>query len=105
MRGVDEKGPAVVRFSVKLTPKGGRDAIEGWQSGDDGKRVLKARVAAPPQDGKANAALIALIADALGIGKSKVRIVSGLSSRMKIIEAEGEAPLITARLSRTEANG
>ena len=98
-----EKGAGIVRFSVKLTPKGGRDAIEGWRNSDDGKRVLKARVAAPPEDGKANAALLALIAKALDIGKSKVRIVSGLSSRLKIIEVEGDASLVTARLSRAEA--
>ena len=104
VRRVNERGPGIVRFSVKLTPKGGRNAIEGWQSGVDTKPVLKARVAAPPEDGKANAALVSLIADRLGIGKSKVRVVSGLSSRMKIVEVEGEAALITARLARAEAN-
>ena len=98
---MNERG--IVRFSVKLTPRGGRDAIEGWQSGDGGNRVLKARVAAPPEHGKANAALLALIAEALDIGKSKVRIVAGLGSRLKIIEVEGDAPLVTARLSRAEA--
>lgn len=76
------------RFAVRLTPKGGRDAIEGWTQAADGKRYLKARVSAPPEDGKANEALVRLIAGALDIGKSKVRIVSGATSRMKTIEAE-----------------
>jgi uncharacterized protein len=80
--------PKIVSFPVRLTPKGGRDAIEGWIEGPDGRRYLKARVSAPPQDGKANEALLRLIAEALGVGKSKVRIVSGVASRMKIIEAE-----------------
>jgi uncharacterized protein (TIGR00251 family) len=86
-------GSRKVSFPVRLTPKGGRDAIEGWIQGPDGKRYLKARVSAPPEDGKANDALIRLIAKALGVGKTKVRIVSGAASRMKLIEAETESPL------------
>jgi len=86
-------GSRKVRFSVRLTPKGGRDAIEGWIQGPDGKRYLKARVSAPPFDDQANEALVRLIAKALGVGKTKVRIVSGAASRMKLIEAETESPL------------
>ena len=81
---------------MRLTPKGGRDAIDGWTDGPDGKRYLKARVSAPPEDGKANEALVRLIAKALDVGKTKVRIVSGVASRMKIIEAETESPLPAA---------
>jgi uncharacterized protein (TIGR00251 family) len=84
-------GSQKVSFSVRLTPKGGRDAIEGWIQGPDGKRYLKARVSAPPFEGQANEALIRLIAKALGVGKTKVRIVSGGTSRMKTIEAETES--------------
>ena len=76
---------------MRLTPKGGCDAIEGWTAGPDRKRYLKARVSAPPEDGKANEALVRLIAKALGVGKTKVRIVSGGASRMKTIEAETES--------------
>ena len=83
--------PKTVSFSVRLTPKGGRDAIEGWTEGLDGKRYLKTRVSAPPEDGKANQALVRLIAKALGVGKTKVRVVSGGASRMKTIEAETES--------------
>ena len=85
------------RFAVRLTPKGGRDAIEGWAEGPDAKRYLKARVSAPPEDGKANEALIKLLARALGVAKSKLRIVSGSSSRLKTIELDGERALL-ARL-------
>jgi hypothetical protein len=78
----------MLRFAVRLTPKGGRDAILGWEEGPDGKRYLKARVSAPPEDGKANAALIRLLAKAAGVASSKVRIVSGTHSRMKMVEIE-----------------
>lgn len=84
-------GSRKISFSVRLTPKGGRDAIEGWTDGPDGKRYLKARVSAPPFDDQANEALIRLIAKALGVGKTRVRIVSGGTSRMKVIEAETES--------------
>ena len=86
-------GSRKLSFPVRLTSKGGRDAIEGWIKGPDGKRYLKARVSAPPEDGKANDALLRLIAKALDVAKTKVRIVSGSASRMKIIEAETRSPL------------
>jgi uncharacterized protein (TIGR00251 family) len=85
-------GSRKLSFPVRLTPKGGRNAIEGWIEGPDGKRYLKARVSAPPEDGKANEALVRLIAKALDVGKTRVHIVSGGASRMKIIEAETESP-------------
>lgn len=87
----------MIRFKVRLTPKGGRDAIDGWGEHLN-ERVLKARVSAPPEDGKANAALIALLAKALGIAKSRVTLASGDASRLKTIELEGGAEL-QARLA------
>jgi len=92
-----------LRFVVRLTPKGGRDAIEGWQRDAAGRQVLKARVSAPPEDGKANAALLGLVATSLGIAKSKVRIVSGLSARVKTVEVEGDGAMLAARLGQAGA--
>jgi len=84
------------RFAVKLTPKGGRDAVEGWAAESSGKPYLKARVSAPPEDGKANEALVRLLAKTLDVGKTKVRIVSGTASRMKIIEVAGDSARLVA---------
>lgn len=88
----------MIRLKVRLTPKGGRDAIDGW-SGHLNERVLKVRVTAPPEDGKANAALIALLAKALGTAKSNIRITGGATSRLKSLEIEGDAREIAARLA------
>ena len=82
-----------LRLAVRLTPKGGRDAIDGWYDAPDGRRYLKARVSAVAEDGKANDALRRLIAKELNIGATHVRIVSGAASRMKVIELDGVTAL------------
>jgi uncharacterized protein len=74
----------VARITVRLTPRAGRDAIQGWD-GDE----LRVRVARPPVDGRANAALIKLLAKALGVAPSRCEIVSGATARTKVIEIEG----------------
>jgi uncharacterized protein (TIGR00251 family) len=78
-----------VRFAVRLTPKGGRDVVAGWDRGPDGRAFLRARVSAAPENGKANDALIRLIAKKLRIGSTRVQIVSGETARTKIIEVQG----------------
>jgi uncharacterized protein YggU (UPF0235/DUF167 family) len=78
-----------MRLSVRLTPRGGRDAVEGWAVDAGGRPVLKARVAAPPVEGEANAALIALIAKALKRPRSAVSVVAGASGRLKQVEVDG----------------
>lgn len=61
---------------------------------------VKVRLAAPPVDGAANAALIEFVADALKVAKSRVRIVSGQTSRRKVVEVDGvSAEQLTAALS------
>jgi uncharacterized protein YggU (UPF0235/DUF167 family) len=60
--------------------------------------VLKARVAAAPEDGRANAALEALIAEALHVPKSAVAIVAGKQARRKIVRVEGDATRLAAAL-------
>jgi uncharacterized protein len=78
-----------MRLAVRVTPRGGRDAIEGWREDAAGRPVLKVRLAAPAAEGAANAALVELLAKALGVAKSAVRLVSGQTSRMKLLEVEG----------------
>lgn len=87
-----------VRFHVRLTPKGGRDAIGGW-SGSGADAFLKARVRAAPEAGKANTALIALLANELGIARSALAIVAGQKARLKTIALAGDTTALTARLN------
>jgi uncharacterized protein YggU (UPF0235/DUF167 family) len=87
-------------FQVRLTPKGGRDAIDGWSRAADGTTHLKARVRAVPEDGRANAALIALLAKELGVAKSALAIAAGEKARLKTISAAGDTSLLAVRLER-----
>ena len=79
----------MARLAVRLTPRGGRDRIDGWGRDDAGRAFLKARVSAPPADGEANAALEALIAKTLKVSRGAVRIVSGETARVKQVEIDG----------------
>jgi uncharacterized protein (TIGR00251 family) len=83
---------------VRLTPRAGRDGVDGWGQDEAGRLYLKVRVAAPPVDGAANAALQALIAKTLKRPKSAVRIVAGDHARLKQLEVQGadQADLIRA---------
>ena len=74
-----------VRLIVRATPKASRNEIAGRRA--DG--ALLVRVTAAPQDGHANAAVCALMARALGVPKSAVRVVRGETSRDKVIEVDG----------------
>jgi hypothetical protein len=78
-----------LRLVVRLTPRGGRDAVEGWARDEDGRPYLNARVAAPPVEGAANAALEKLIAKTLKRPRGAVRIVGGDHTRLKHLEIEG----------------
>ena len=71
-------------LAVKVVPRAAHSRVEGWQ-GD----TLKVRLQAPPVEGKANAALVALLAQALGVGKGNVDILRGESARTKLVRVTG----------------
>jgi len=89
-----------VVVACRLTPKGGRDAIDGAATLSDGMRVLLVRVRAVPEDGKANDALIRLIAAKAGAPASKARLVSGAKSRLKQVAISGDPAALIAALAR-----
>lgn len=87
-----------VVVACRLTPKGGRDAIDGVARLSDGTAVLLARVRAAPEDGRANDALCALIAKTLGAPAARVRLMAGLKSRLKQVAVSGDPEALIARL-------
>ena len=90
---------------MRLTPKGGRDAIDGVETMSDGKSVLKARVRAVPEDGKANAALVELLAKALRVPRSAVSVATGQTSRVKTLEISGDPDALAEALARAADRG
>ena len=76
------------RFAVRLTPRGGRDAIDGVDSGGR----LTVRVSAPPVDGAANESLVRLLAATLEIPRNALTIEAGATSRVKRIRVADVAP-------------
>ncbi len=85
-------------LAVRLTPRGGRDAVDGWAADADGRPYLKVRVSAPPVEGEANAALVAFLAKRLGLSRSAVRVAAGATARLKRLEIDGLSPADLERL-------
>lgn len=75
------------RLNVRVQPGSGQDKIVGFVDG-----MLRVKVAAPPVQGKANQALVALLAETLGVRKGQVSIVRGQASKQKVVAVEGLAP-------------
>jgi uncharacterized protein len=67
-------------IEVRVIPRAAKDEIAGWTDG-----VLRVRVKAPPVDGKANQALLDLLARRLGLSSSRIEIVGGATARTKRI--------------------
>ncbi len=88
-----------VALWVRLTPKGGRDALEGVESLADGRRVVKARVRAAPEGGRANAALVELLAKTLHMPKSAVSLAAGETARLKKLFIAGDSARLIAALA------
>lgn len=78
--------PQIMKLRVRAVPNASRSEVLGWETDPQAGPVLKVRIAAPPVDGKANAALRDFLAKSLKIPKSQVVLEKGNSSRFKIFE-------------------
>ena len=76
-------------LAVRVTPKSSRDAVTGLHTAADGAVSLAVRVTAAPDKGRANKAVIALLAAASGLPKSAFQLVSGETDRCKTILVSG----------------
>ncbi|MGH6740416.1 MAG: DUF167 domain-containing protein [Bradyrhizobium sp.] len=79
-----------ISVSLRVTPRGGRDDIDGIEQLANGRSVVKVRVRAIAEGGEANRAVTELLAKALGVPKGHVRLLSGATSRMKQIGIDGD---------------
>jgi hypothetical protein len=84
--------------TVRLTPRGGRDALDGVEILADGRAVVKARVRTIPSEGAANAALIALLARAVRVAPGRVAILAGDGARIKRVKIAGAGQELAAAL-------
>jgi len=89
-----------VQLAVRVTARARRSEIKGVIVIEDGRRALAVRLAAPPVEGAANKALIAMIADHAGLAASRITIRSGETARLKILHLAGDGDAIVAALER-----
>ncbi|TXH39100.1 MAG: DUF167 domain-containing protein [Rhodospirillaceae bacterium] len=88
-----------IRLRLKVAPKARRTAIGDIMADADGAPVLKVAVTAAPEDGKANAAVIALLAKEWGVAKTAISVVSGATDRRKLVEIRGQPEELAARIA------
>ena len=78
------RGSRELRIEVRVTPRGGRDSIDGVRDGQ-----LLVRVVAAPADGAANESVLRLVAQAAGVPRRAARLVAGATGRHKLVAVEG----------------
>jgi len=81
---------AGISVALRVTPRGGRDDIDGIETLADGRAVVKVRVRAIADGGEANKAVMELLARALRVPKASVKILSGATSRLKQVAVDGD---------------
>src|SRR3954463_6388612 len=87
-----------VRLAVRVVPRAGRDGVDGIVQDAEGRPLLKLRLAAPPVEGAANAALIAFLAQTLCLRKADITIRSGETGRTKLLHLAGDSAILLKRL-------
>ena len=92
-----------ISVALRVTPRGGRDDIDGVETLANGRSVVKVRVRAIADGGEANRAVTELMAKALGVTKASVRILSGTTSRLKQIAVDGDPAKLGAMLRELTA--
>ena len=94
-----EPRPEGLRVFVRLQPKARRERIEGIVTEADGRVAHKVAVTAPPENGKANAALVALLGKRWRLPKSAIEIVGGATDRRKTLLLRGDPASLHATVS------
>lgn len=93
---------AGARAALKVTPRALGEGVQGIELDGAGRPHLVVRVGAPPEAGKANAALIKLLAKRWGVPKSDLEVVGGARARRKVLQIRGAPDALIARLEAIE---
>lgn len=88
---------------MRVTPKASADMVEGVVAAANGGSLLKVRLRAVPEKGRANASLERLIADELGLARGSVKVTAGAASRLKTVTVSADPALFADRLERLTA--
>jgi uncharacterized protein YggU (UPF0235/DUF167 family) len=92
-----------ISVALRVTPRGGRDDIDGIETLADGRVVVKVRVRAIAEGGEANRAVTELLAKVLGVPKARVRLLSGVTSRLKQFAVDGDPAKLGDALRKVTA--
>ena len=92
-----------ISIALRVTPRGGRDDIDGIETLANGRSVVKVRVRAIAEGGEANRAVTELLAKALHVPKASVKILSGVTSRLKQVAVDGNPKLLGEALGALTA--
>ena len=92
-----------ISIALRVTPRGGRDDIDGIETLANGRSVVKVRVRAVADGGEANRAVTELLAKVLGVPKARVKIVSGVTSRLKQVAVDGDPKILGETLRKATA--
>lgn len=92
-----------ISIALRVTPRGGRDDIDGIETMADGRSVVKVRVRAIAEGGEANRAVTELLAKVLDVPKARVKILSGVTSRLKQVAVDGDPKALGESLKKLTA--
>lgn len=88
----------MLNLRLHVSPGASRSQLTGWRTEPDGSQRLRIRVAAPPEKGKANMAVVRLLADTLGVAPRDIEVVRGATSRAKDVQIAGNEADLRHRL-------
>ena len=92
-----------ISIALRVTPRSGRDDIDGIETLANGRSVVKIRVRAIAEGGEANRAVMELLAKVLGVPKARVRLLSGVTSRLKQVAVDGDPRMLGDTLRKAIA--
>ena len=92
-----------ISVALRVTPRGGRDDIDGIETLAGGRSVVKIRVRAIAEGGEANRAVMELLAKVLGVPRARVRVLSGVTSRLKQVAVDGDPRMLGDTLRKAIA--